>query len=110
MATKGGSNDVTVSGRVTGVCKKKGCWMTLAQPNGTDMRVRFKDYGFFVPMDIDNQVVTVRGKVYNDTTSVDMLRHYAEDAGKSKAEIMQINAPEINTAFEAIGVYIDSKK
>ena len=48
----------------------------------------------------------MQGMAYMDTTSVDMLRHLAEDAGKSQEEIDAITQPELTLAFEATGVVI----
>lgn len=95
-----------VSGTVTGVCQVKGCWMTLQTPSGTDMRVSFKDYGFFMPKDISGKTVIIEGKAQKVTTSVDDLRHYAEDAGKSADEIAQITQPEVEITFVADGVIL----
>ena len=44
-----------------------------------------------------------------DTVEVDVLKHYAEDAGKSQDEIDAITEPEIKLAFEAVGVKIKEK-
>lgn len=95
-----------ISGKVNEVCQVKGCWMTLATPDGGDMRVTFKDYGFFMPKDIAGKTVIIEGKAEKVTTSVDDLRHYAEDAGKSKEEINQITEPEVEVAFVANGVIL----
>lgn len=93
---------------VTEACSRKGCWMKLDMGNGKEMRVRFKDYGFFVPTEgMEGKQVVVEGKAYTDTTSVEDLRHYAEDAGKSEEEIAAINEPMIETSFEANGVIIE---
>ena len=69
--------------------------------------VRFKDYGFFVPKDgvVGNKTV-INGKISVDTLSVAQLRHYAEDAGKSKEEINKIIDPEVSITFLANGVII----
>jgi len=96
----------TVTGEVENVCLKKGCWMTIKNSDGDPMRVTFKDYAFFMPMDIHNKQVIFKGKAYQDTTSVDMLRHYAEDEGLAKTEIDKITEPKVEIAFEATGVYI----
>lgn len=43
---------VVVEGIVRKSCAQKGCWMELAPADGTSaVRVTFKDYGFFVPLD-----------------------------------------------------------
>ena len=38
-----------VSGKVVEVCQEKGCWMKVERPNGENLMVKFKDYGFFMP-------------------------------------------------------------
>ncbi|RZL41189.1 MAG: DUF4920 domain-containing protein [Pedobacter sp.] len=53
--------DMKIEGKVVDVCKKKGCWMTLQMPNGDPMRVTFKDYAFFMPMDIVGKNVVLDG-------------------------------------------------
>jgi hypothetical protein len=88
------------------VCKKKGCWMKVETASGDMMRVTFKDYGFFVPKDITGKEVVMEGTAYADTTSVEDLRHYAEDGGATEEEIAAITEPEIATTFVATGVMI----
>lgn len=95
-----------VTGTVESVCQAKGCWMKLKMDNGETMRVTFKDYGFFVPKDIAGKTVVVEGVAEKKTTPVSELRHYAEDAGKSKAEIAQITEPKNELAFVAEGVIV----
>ena len=95
-----------VKGKVVDVCKKKGCWMELDKGDGSTIRVTFKDYGFFVPKDIEGREVIINGKAYVDTISVEDLRHYASDAGKSDEEINAITDPETDVAFEADGVIV----
>jgi hypothetical protein len=97
---------VKLTGKINSVCQKKGCWMKLDMANGQTMRVTFKDYAFFVPKDASGKTAIIDGYLYNDTISVEELRHYAEDAGKSKDEISKITAPEVELSFEAKGVII----
>ncbi len=96
----------TVSGKIVDVCKKKGCWMKLENPQGDAIHVMFKNYALFMPQDIIGKSVVMHGKAFVSTTSIDELRHYAEDAGKSKAEIRKINTPKKELRFEADGVEI----
>jgi len=95
-----------VKARVVSCCQKKGCWMQVDLGNGELMRVTFKDYGFFVPMDIPGKTVIMEGTAYYKTVPVELLKHYAEDAGKTKKEIEAIKKPEHTLAFEATGVII----
>lgn len=95
---------VTVIGDVSSVCQVKGCWMTLQNTTTEqEVQVTFKDYGFFVPTDLTGTVV-IRGEVREVEIPVDELRHYAEDAGKSKEEIDQITEPRIDIRIVAEGV------
>jgi len=96
-----------VEGKIVEVCQKKGCWMELQLDNSETMRVTFKDYAFFIPKDAAGKTVIMEGYAYNDTTSVQMLRHYAEDGGESQAAIDKITEPEVAVVFEASGVIIN---
>lgn len=71
-----------------------------------EMLVRFKDYGFFVPMDSEGKEIVMEGKVKKEIIPVAQLRHYAEDAGKSKEEIEKITEDEVKISFMATGVVI----
>ena len=99
-----------VQGTVASVCKVKGCWMEVKTDQGKTMRVTFKDYGFFVPKDCNGKTAVMSGVAFKETVSVEMLQHYAEDAGKSKEEIAKITQPESKISFEANGVLIYAKK
>ncbi len=95
-----------VEGKIAKVCQVKGCWMMMELPGGESMRVTFKDYAFFVPKDIAGKTAIIEGKAVIETTSVEELRHYAEDSGASEEEIDKINEPKTELAFEAAGVII----
>lgn len=96
----------TFSSTVNSVCVKKGCWMRLKLSEEDESLVTFKDYGFFVPKDIDGQEAVVHGKLFVKETSVEDLKHFAKDAGKSEEEIATITEPKLVYAFEADGVYL----
>ncbi len=95
-----------IQGEIIETCAKKGCWMTIKADEDT-MMVRFKDYGFFVPKEgVDGKHVIVNGEAFYDTLTVDLLRHYAEDAGRTEEEILAITEPEYVITFTADGVII----
>ena len=83
-------NNTKFKAKVVDVCKMKGCWMNLDLNNNKQVMVRFKNYSFFVPKDIEGKEVIVEGKAFIDILTVDELKHYAFDAGKSKEEIDKI--------------------
>lgn len=80
--------------------------MVMNLSDDKDMRITFKDYEFFVPLDAAGKETIIQGTATMDTTTVEMLKHYAEDAGDSQEEIDAITEPEFNYAFEAVGVII----
>ncbi len=97
---------VRLSGFVTAACQAKGCWMALAAGDGREMRVTFRDYGFFVPKDLPGATVIAEGTLEVREVSVDEQRHLATDAGRPKAEIEAIHAPKTETALVADGVRV----
>lgn len=94
-----------MKGKIKEVCSAKGCWMTMDMDGKNEVMVKFKDYGFFMPLNAEGDVV-INGKAYVSETSVEELRHYAEDAGKSEEEIATITEPERTFSFEADGVLL----
>lgn len=98
--------NIKISGKVDGVCQKKGCWMELKNSNGDNVRVTFKDYGFFVPMDCAGKTAIVEGIAKIEETSVQDLKEYAKDEGQSKEEIDAITEPLKELVFEANGVML----
>ena len=102
---EGDTINTKVTASINEVCSKKGCWMKLDLGNGEEMMVRFKDYGFFMPLNAEGDVI-IDGKAFVTETSVDELRHYAEDAGKSEEEIEAITEPKRTFGFEANGVLL----
>lgn len=108
LAQNGPVENVILDGFITQTCAKKGCWMDVKMLEGDTMMVRFKDYGFFVPKEgVEDLRTVMRGTAKMDTISVDLLRHYAEDAGDTEDEIMQITEPRFVLEFIADGVLIE---
>jgi hypothetical protein len=94
------------TGKVASVCMEKGCWMKVEKSSGETVMVKFKDYGFFMPKDIVGKEVVLDGEATVKETSVKQLKHYAQDAGKSKEEISKIKAPKKELIFVAKGVLV----
>lgn len=92
--------------KVKEVCKAKGCWMKLELSDGEEAMVRFKDYGFFMPTDIEGKEVVVNGLAFVESMSVADQRHYAEDSGATADELAEITTPKNTYGFEADGVLL----
>jgi hypothetical protein len=104
-AVSGDHTNVIVEGTITEVCQMKGCWMRVADGQN-ELFVRFQDYSFFVPMNAMGHDIVMHGTAVETELSVEELRHYAEDAGKSPEEIAAITEPQMRVTFYADSVYI----
>ena len=102
----GDTVEVNFKTTVNSVCQNKGCWMKVDLPEAEDVMVKFKDYGFFVPKDVEKKEVVLNGKAYVTEVSIEEQRHYAEDGGKSPEEVASISEPKRELSFLADGVLI----
>lgn len=94
---------IRLVGTVTNSCKKKGCWMTIQDGDHT-VRVTFKDYGFFVPLEFTNREVVIEGILEMKEMPEEMAKHLAKDEGKSKEEIAKISGNKMELSFVATSV------
>ncbi|WP_298896792.1 DUF4920 domain-containing protein [uncultured Psychroserpens sp.] len=104
--TVGDTVDAKMTAKVDEVCQAKGCWMKLDLPDGEQVMVKFKDYGFFMPKDISGKEVIINGKAFVNEVPVDEQRHYAEDGGATPEEIAKITEPKKTLSFLADGVLL----
>lgn len=95
-----------IKGKVVSVCQKKGCWMKLVNLKGEEIMIKFLDYGFFVPSDIEGKEIVLNGIAKKSVTSISKLQHYAKDAGKPDEEITKITTPKEEIVFIASGVLV----
>lgn len=112
LMQEAGEATVVVKTRVESVCQTKGCWMTVKSddPAITEtMFVQFEDYGFFMPKDLSGAEVVMAGMAYREVTTVEELRHYAQDEGQSAEEIAAITEPLDELKFMATGVVVTSR-
>ncbi len=71
---------VTIEGTVRKACERKGCWMELApDAKSPGVRVTFKDYGFFVPLDSAGSTARVEGLVKIAALTEDNAKHYESE-------------------------------
>ena len=95
-----------VKGKVVEVCKAMGCWAKLQKEDGSTIMIKVKDHEFAMPEDIVGKIVLAEGTAQVKETSVNMLKHYAEDAGKSKEEIDKIKEPKKEVLMTVKGVKV----
>ncbi len=74
---------IRLEGPVRQACTRKGCWMEIASaPKGPGVRVRFKDYGFFVPTDAAGSTAHVEGEVSVAEVSEGQAAHWASEGAQ----------------------------
>jgi Domain of unknown function (DUF4920) len=78
---------VQVQGKITSVCKMKGCWLLVADTEGREIRVKVEDDGPIVfPQDAPGGTATVEGTVKRIAMTRDQYiawhRHLAEENGQ----------------------------
>lgn len=98
--------EVKIKAKVKDVCANKGCWLKLELPDGKEATVNMKDYGFFVPVAAKGKNVVIDGQAVMKVIPVSELRHYAEDAKKSKAEIESITEAKKEVKILAKGIVV----
>jgi hypothetical protein len=105
-----GDQEFTFEGKITEVCSNAGCWVSIDRGNGETFMVRFKDH-FTIPLNTKiGSTAYLHGLAYMDTVQVEDLKHFAQDAGKSEAEIEKITKPEYSLNFEADGILFKTVK
>lgn len=98
------ANEFTIEAELAEVCSKAGCWVNIDKGDGETFMVRFKDHFTIPPATEIGTGAYLHGYAHLDTVSVDMLQHFAEDAGKSAEEIALITEPKFELGFEADGI------
>jgi Domain of unknown function (DUF4920) len=96
--------EVLVESKVAAVCVVKGCWMALTSPQ-YEVRVTFKDYGFFVPSSVIGKTVLVEGTLEKVVMSLEDTKHYVKDAGGDPSTVTQ---PRTEYRIVANGVAVKS--
>ncbi len=76
---------VVVDGVIAASCTRKGCWMQLAPSEGGDsVRVTFKDYGFFIPLEAKGMKARAEGVTVVKTLTKADADHLEEEGAKLK--------------------------
>jgi Domain of unknown function (DUF4920) len=94
-----------ITGKVVEVCQVKGCWIKIDKGNGETVLAKTSDE-FFMPANIVGKTVMMNADASIKERSVKELKHYAEDAGKSKEEIEKITTPKKELVLKLKGVTV----
>ena len=86
----------------------KGCW-TVITDDTVSVRVRFHDYGFFLPKDSTRRNAIVEGLVKTEILTEQTARHYASESASNDGEPSEIQGPQRVVGFTATGVRLLAK-
>jgi hypothetical protein len=93
---------VVVEGVISNACERKGCWMQLKPVDGDqNVRVTFKDYAFFVPLDSKGMKARAEGVTTVKKLSKQEADHLEEEGAKLKRNE---DGSAIEVSFVANGV------
>ncbi len=96
---------IVVQGVIKEVCQSRGCWMVVEE-NGKSIRVRFADYGYFVPWESAGKEVRMQGTLNIHTVSEEQARHWAEEADDPEVKPEDIHGEQEVIMMMADGVAI----
>lgn len=101
---------VLVEGRILDVCKKRGCWITIASDKEfEEIFIKVKDGVIVFPVEARGKMVKLEGtfvKVeYTMEQTIKMAEHKAEEAGK-EFDPKSITEPKISWRIKALGAVI----
>lgn len=107
---KGDERNIWIEGEITEVCSSQGCWIRMkdpANPAAGDLFVKTKDHAYLVPRNAHGHAVRVYGVCEATEMTVADQQHFAEEAGKSEAEIALITQPKKMIVFHATTIVIE---
>jgi hypothetical protein len=92
---------VLVEGTIEASCTRQGCWMQLATDDGRPVRVTFKDYGFFIPLDAKGMKARAEGVTVIKELSKAEADHLESEGAKIARKA---DGTAIEVSFVANGV------
>jgi len=110
-----GTFEGQVKAEISEVCKKAGCWITVMKEDGSNVRVIFRDH-FGIPTDTPaGYEVIMNGIGQVDTTSIELQKHFLDDAKEAGEEVSQadydaITEDLIEVSFDCDGVLVPSSE
>ncbi|MGZ6970146.1 MAG: DUF4920 domain-containing protein [Thermoanaerobaculia bacterium] len=92
---------VRTEGVVSAVCQGSGCRMTL-KSGDQSVRVTFKDYGFFVPIESAGATATLEGVFTVRTIPEATAKHYAEETPGGKPDAIKGDQKELSLVASGV--------
>lgn len=96
--------EANLRGKIVKSCKHTGCWMDIDLGGNKTVHVTFADDAFTIPLDAAGKTAIFTGTGSREKVSVELLKAYARDEGKTAEEINAITEPGWEYTFIAEGV------
>ena len=106
-----GTFEGLVKAEISEVCKKAGCWITVLKEDSSVVRVIFRNH-FGIPTDTPaGYDVIMNGVGQVDTTSIELQKHFLDDAKEageavSQADYDAITEDLIEVSFDCDGILV----
>jgi Domain of unknown function (DUF4920) len=92
---------VKTEGVVSAVCQGSGCWMTL-KSGDQSVRVTFKNYGFFVPIDSAGATAMMEGVFSVKTIPEATAKHYAGETPGGRPDANKGDQKELSLVASGV--------
>jgi hypothetical protein len=96
------SAPVRVTGELTEVCQKMGCWAVLRDDAGHSVRVTMKDHAFGIDKDAAGKTCEVEGTLVNKAVDPAQVEHFESEGSKNPPEKGKTEAWELVATSVAI--------
>ena len=107
---------VRLTGVVSSVCPKKGCWMRVtpqgAKPGDGNVFIKFPDppEGMYIPLEAVGHEAVIEGTIKNGQMSQAAARHFLQDAGAKQDQIEKVVGPQKQVMLGQPAVAIEGVK
>lgn len=101
---------VEVKGVIVRSCKKEGCWMEMADKEGSrSVRVTFGDHAFYIPLNSAGLAVRAQGTFKTNVLAKDKVDHMIKEDG-AKFDKVNPDGTVTELSFDATGVELAKTK
>ncbi|MEN0068271.1 MAG: DUF4920 domain-containing protein [Myxococcota bacterium] len=93
---------VRMTGELTQVCQKAGCWAVVQDDAGHAIRITMKDHAFGIAKDSVGRACDVEGQLVSKPVEKKTLDHYASEGGGTHPEAGQEKAWQLVATTVAV--------
>jgi hypothetical protein len=91
-----------MTGELTEVCQKMGCWAVVADDAGHQVRILMKDHTFGIDKDTAGRACDVEGELVKKQVDPEQVAHYESEGSKNAPETGKTEVYEFVAASVAV--------